>query len=291
MRKLRSAKNAFHGAVCAVAVCGFSLIASVAPAQQGTRTATAEKPLSGKVALITGSARNLGRGYAIGLATDGADIVVHYHEQEDRGDAEETARQVRAAGTRAVLVGGNLCEMATIKRLFDQTMSSFGRIDIVVNNAGKIVKKPIADITEAEFDSVFCVNAKAPFFVMQEAARRIADNGRIINIGTTQLASVLPNYAIYAGSKASLEHFTRALAREMGQRGVTVNVVAPGPIDTPFYRTPESPEAVAYATNLSVARRLGAVADIVPLVRFLASPEAQWISAQTIFINGGYAGR
>lgn len=249
------------------------------------------KVLAGKVALVTGSARNLGRGYAVALAQDGASVMIHYHDDADRPDALETARLVRATGARAAVAGGDLCNVAVIRRMFDQTIAEWGRIDIVVNNAGKIVKKPIAEISESEFDSVFCVNARAPFFVMQEAARRLAENGRVINVGTSLIASVTPGYAIYAGSKSSLEQFTRALAREVGARGITVNMIAPGPVDTPFYRIPESPDAVAYATNLSVARRLGAVSDIVPLVRFLASPESQWITAQTLFINGGYGTR
>ena len=249
------------------------------------------RPLSGKAALVTGSARNLGRAYAVGLAAHGADVAVHYHDAGDRADAEETARQVRAQGTRSVLVNGDLCELAVIRRMFDETTKALGRIDIVINSAGAIVKKPIAEVTEQEFDRAFCVNAKGTFFTMQEAAKRIEDNGRIINIGTSLLSSVTPSYSVYAGSKAPMEPFTRALAREIGSRGVTVNVIAPGPIDTPFYHAVETPETVAYATNLSVARRLGRTDDIVPLVQFLASPGAQWITAQTIFINGGYFAR
>jgi len=247
-------------------------------------------PLSNKVAVITGAARNMGRAFAEALARAGAAVVVHHHGASSRGDAEATAAAIREHGGRVHVVEGEL-ELATIRRLFDETIATFGRVDIVINNAGMIVKKPVLDVTEAEFDRCFAINAKAAFFVMQEAARRISDGGRIINIGTTLLAATTANYGVYAGSKAPLEDFSRALAREIGKRGVTVNTVAPGPIDTSFYHAQESPQAVAYATQASVAGRLGAIGDIVPVIEFLASPGSQWITAQTLFVNGGYLAR
>jgi NAD(P)-dependent dehydrogenase (short-subunit alcohol dehydrogenase family) len=180
---------------------------------------------------------------------------------------------------------------AVVKRLFDETISAFGRVDIVINNAGVVIKKPFVEITEEDFDRSFGINAKAAFFVMQEAARRISDHGRIINMGTTILGATIPFYSVYAGAKATLEDFTRSLAREIGHRGVTVNTVAPGPVDDVFYHGAETPESVARATQASVAGRLGHVEDIVPLIEFLASPDSQWITAQTLFINGGYLAR
>ena len=248
-------------------------------------------PLSGKTAIITGSARNMGRAFAVALARLGADITVHHHGDASRSDAEETARLVRAQGVRATIVDGDLADTATVKHLFEATLGAFGRVDIVINNAGLVIKKPFTEISEAEFDRSFGINAKAAFFVMQEAARCIADNGRIINMGTTILGATIPFYSVYAGAKAALEDFSRALAREIGGRGVTVNVVAPGPVDDPFYHGAETPESVARATTVSVAGRLGHVEDIVPLIEFLASPQSQWITAQTLFINGGYLAR
>jgi NAD(P)-dependent dehydrogenase (short-subunit alcohol dehydrogenase family) len=250
-----------------------------------------QKELSGKVAVITGAARNMGRAFARALAKDGADVVVHHHGEASKGDAEETARLVRAEGARAVVVSGDIARVATVRRLFEEASSAFGRVDIVINNAGMIIKKPMIDVTEEEYDAIFAINAKAAFFVMQEAARRIADNGRIINVGTTLLAATTAFYGVYAGSKAPLEDFTRALAREIGGRGVTVNTVAPGPIDTAFYHGQESAQSTAYATQASVAKRLGTIDDIVPIMSFLASPRSQWITAQTLFVNGGYLAR
>jgi len=248
-------------------------------------------PLAGKVAVITGSARNMGRAFAQRLARNGTDVVVHYHAPSASNDAEETARLVREQGVRAITICGNLADLAVIRRLFDEAINTFGHVDIVINNAGLIIKKPFVEITEEDFDRSFGINAKAAFFVMQEAARRIADYGRIINMGTTILGATIPFYSVYAGSKAPLEDFTRALAREVGSRGVTVNTIAPGPIDDSFYHGQETPEAVAYATRASVAGRLGRIDDILPLIEFLASPGSQWITAQTLFINGGYLAR
>jgi NAD(P)-dependent dehydrogenase (short-subunit alcohol dehydrogenase family) len=262
---------------------------SVQPTPAPSET-PAERELLGKVAIVTGARNNLGRGFAVGLARKGADVVVHYHREATRDQAEETARLVREQGAKAILVPGDLSQVANIKRLFDETTKAFGRVDIVVQNAGSLVKKPMAEITEAEYDRVAGINSKGTFFIMQEAIRRIADNGRIVNIGTSLLASTIGNYSAYAGTKAAMEDFTRALAREIDwKRNITVNTIAPGPVDTPFFREPESPEAIAAIAGL--AGRLGTIDDIVPLVEFLASPQSRWVNAQTIFINGGYVTR
>jgi NAD(P)-dependent dehydrogenase (short-subunit alcohol dehydrogenase family) len=262
---------------------------AVTPSRRAVPT-DSNRELAGKVAIVTGARNNLGRGFAVGLARKGADVVIHFHREATRNQAEETARLVRGQGARAILVSGDLSQVSNIRRLFDEAMKAFGRVDIVVHSAGQLVKKPMAEITEQEYDRVAGINSKGTFFIMQEAIRRISDNGRIINIGTSLLASTIGNYSAYAGTKAAMEDFTRALAREIDwKRNITVNTIAPGPVNTPFFREPESPEAIAAITRL--AGRLGEINDIVPLVEFLASPQSRWVNAQTIFINGGYVTR
>lgn len=249
------------------------------------------KELAGKVIVITGAARNMGCLFGLNLAKKGADIVVHYHNKHALADAQQTASLIKEQGVNTLLFEGDLSKTIVVKNLFEETIQQFGRVDIVINNAGKVVKKPFTEITEEDYDSSFLINAKAAFFVMQEAAKRMEANGRIINIGTTILGATIPNYAVYAGSKGPLEHFTRALAKEIGHRGITVNTVAPGPIDDSFYHGQETQESAARASMASVAGRLGHPQDIVPVIEFLASQQSQWITAQTIFVNGGYLAR
>lgn len=261
------------------------------PASAQARRAGPARELAGKVAIVTGARNNLGRAFAVGLARNGASVVVHYHRAQSRNEAEETARLVRAQGGKAVLVQGDLSVVANIRKLYDVAIRELGRVDIVVNNAGYIKKGPFTEITEEEFDRSVGINTKALYFSMQEAAKRIADNGRIINIGTSLLGATTGLYSAYAGTKAPVEAFTRALAKEIGKRGVTVNTVAPGAVDTPFFHGQETPQVVEYIKQMHVSGRLANVDDIVGTVEFLASPRSQWISAQTIFVNNAYVAR
>ncbi|MCG7535606.1 SDR family oxidoreductase [Pseudoalteromonas sp. OOF1S-7] len=252
---------------------------------------TARSDLTDKVAIVTGSARNMGRAFAISLAKRGANIVVHYHSDTSRSDAEQTAAEITQIGRRVLLVQSDLSQESQVQSLYQQTLEAFGRVDIVINNAGKVLKKAIADVSEQEFDQLFAINTKAPFLMMKHAAHCIQDHGRIINIGTSLLGAFTGLYGLYAGAKAPLEDFTRALAKEIGGRGVTVNVVAPGPIDTAFFHGEEDPQSVAYLSSASVLNRLGHIDDVVPMIDFLASEEARWVTGQTLFVNGGFVTR
>ncbi|MDJ0588695.1 MAG: SDR family oxidoreductase [Pleurocapsa sp. MO_226.B13] len=290
-------RRKFLGAIGATGLVG-SIAAGQAIAEDtsqsqpiSTAAADSNRELAGKVAVVTGARSNLGRGFAEALAKHGADVVVHYHREETRDQAEETARLVEAQGTRAALVQGDLGQTETVKRTFDTAFENFGRLDILVNNAGQIVKKPIAEVTDEDLERMININTRGTFLCMREAARRISDNGRIINIGTSLLAGMAPNYSAYAGTKATMEEVTRMGARELGERGITVNTISPGPVDTPFFHSQETPETTEFAANLSVLNRLGQISDIVPVVEFLALPSSQWITGQTIWINGGYLTR
>lgn len=152
-----------------------------------TPVLNSQKELEGKVAIVTGARANLGRGFAEALARHGANVVVHYHRESTRNEAEETAGLVEALGTKAALVSGDLGQAEVVKQTFDTAFENFGRLDIVVNNAGAIIKKPIAEVTDEDLERMININTRGTFYCTREAAKRISDNGRIINIGTVSL--------------------------------------------------------------------------------------------------------
>ena len=290
-------RRKFLGAIGATGLVG-SFVAGQANTQASTSSqpiaaasSDSNKDLAGKVAIVTGARANLGRAFSEVLAKHGADVVVHYHRESTRDQAEETARLVEAQGSRAVLVQGDLGQVETVKRTFDAAIENFGQLDILVNNAGDIVKKPIAEVTDEELDRMININTRGTYLCTREAARRISDNGRIINIGMTLLGASAPNYTAYAGSKAIMEELTRMSSKELGSRGITINTIAPGPLDTPFFHAQETPESTERLASLAVANRIGTIEDVVPLVEFLASPSSQWITGQTLWINGGFLTR
>lgn len=265
--------------------------AAASAAAAGTAGAAGAKPLNGKVAIVTGARANMGRAFCEALAKMGADVVVHYHRAETRNQAEETAALVRAAGRRAALVQGDIGDLAVVKAMFDTAEREFGGVDIVVNNAGAIIKKRFADFSDDEFARLDAVNSRGLFYCLREAARRVRPGGRIINNATSLLAGAAPGYAIYAGTKAPVEEYTRMLAKELGEKRITVNAFAPGPVNTPFFHGQENERSAAFAAGLSTEGRLGEVSDIVPVVAYLASPESQWTNGQTLWVNGGYTTR
>ncbi|MFT3809885.1 MAG: SDR family oxidoreductase [Micropepsaceae bacterium] len=249
--------------------------------------------IAGKYALVAGGAKNLGGLIARDLAAHGAaGVAIHYNSAATKADAEETAAAVRAAGAKAVIFQGDLTRAAAVEALFAETLRSFGSIDIAINTTGKVLKKPFASISEAEYDEMFAINSKTAFFFIKEAGKALADNGKLVTLVTSLLGAYTPFYSSYAGSKAPVEHFTRAASKEFGERGISVTAVGPGPMDTPFFYGQEAEDAVAYhrsAAALSPFSRTGLtdIEDIVPLIRFLVS-DGWWITGQTILANGGY---
>ncbi len=249
--------------------------------------------IHGKVVLIAGGAKNLGGLLARDLAAHGAKAVaIHYNSPASAADAEATASTVRAAGAQAVTLQGDLTSAAAIEKLFADTVAAVGRPDIAINTVGKVLKKPLVDISEAEYDEMSAVNAKSAFFFLKEAGKQLNDNGKVCTIVTSLLGAFTPFYASYAGTKAPVEHFTRAAAKEFGARGISVTAVGPGPMDTPFFYPAEGEEAVAYhktAAALSPFSPTGLtdIHDVVPFIRHLVS-DGWWVTGQTILINGGY---
>ena len=249
-----------------------------------------EQTLQGKTILIAGGGKNLGGLIARQAAAAGADIAVHYNSESTRPEAEETLAAVEANGSKGVLLTGDLTKPANVERLFDDAVSALGPIDIAVNTSGKVLRKPIAETTEDEYDSMFDINAKAAYFFIKEAGKHLADNGKIITIVTALLAAFTDGYSTYAGGKSPVEHFTRAAAKEYAERGISVTAIAPGPMDTPFFYGQETPERVEFHKSQGMGNRLTRIEDIAPIVRFLAT-EGWWITGQTIFANGGYTTR
>ncbi|CAB5714650.1 3-oxoacyl-[acyl-carrier-protein] reductase FabG [Delftia tsuruhatensis] len=253
----------------------------------------ADHSIRGKVALIAGGAKNLGGLIARDLAGHGARAVaVHYNSEASRADADATVAAVRALGAEAVALQGDLTRAGAVEQLFADAVAAVGRPDIAINTVGKVLKKPLMEITEAEYDEMAAVNGKSAFFFLKEAGRHVNDHGKVVTLVTSLLGAFTPFYSSYAGTKAPVEHFTRAAAKEFGARGISVTAVGPGPMDTPFFYGQEGADAVAYhksAAALSPFSPSGLthIEDVVPFIRHLVS-DGWWITGQTILINGGY---
>jgi NAD(P)-dependent dehydrogenase (short-subunit alcohol dehydrogenase family) len=246
--------------------------------------------LRGKTVLVTGGAKNLGGAVSRELAAAGANVAVHYHSGSDQNLAETTVSACAAAGGKALAIQADLTSVPEIQRVLDTVVDRFGSLFATVNTAGLAQGHVMTEVTEAEYDAHFAVNTKAAFFVMAETAKRIEDGGRIVNLVSSLLAAYTGRYSVYAGSKAPLEHFTRALSKEMAGRGVSVNNLAPGPMDTSFFWDAAADGEEAYSSSQTPFGRLTKVEDIVPWVRFLLTDGA-WLNGQTVFLNGGFSTR
>jgi NAD(P)-dependent dehydrogenase (short-subunit alcohol dehydrogenase family) len=253
----------------------------------------ADHSIKGKNVLIAGGAKNLGGLLATSLARQGAkSIAIHYNSPATAKDAAQTVAAVKAAGAAAHSFQGDLRNAAAVEKLFADARKAMGSIDIAVNTVGKVLKKPMVEITEDEYDDLSAVNSKVAFFFIKEAAKNVSDDGKICTLVTSLLGAFTPFYAAYAGTKAPVEHYTRAASKELGARGISVTAIGPGPMDTPFFYPAEAAEAVAYhktAAALSPKSRTGLtdIEDIIPWITFLVS-DGWWMTGQTILVNGGY---
>ena len=248
----------------------------------------AQRTLTDKVAVIAGGEKNLGGLLSRMFAQSGARVVVHYHG--DEAAANETVQAVQQAGSEATAVQGDLSEVANVRRLFDVAVDTFGGVDVAVNTTGMVLRKPILETTEEEYDQMFGINAKAGYFFIQEAGRRLNDGGKIVSLGTSLQNAFTDGYSTYAGAKSPLEHFTRAAAKEFADRQISVNVVAPGPMDTPFFYPQENDQRVQFHQSQALGNQLTQIDDIAPIIEHLVT-DGWWFTGQTLFPNGGYTTR
>jgi 3-oxoacyl-[acyl-carrier protein] reductase len=237
--------------------------------------------LKDKVAIVTGASAGIGRAIAERLAQEGATVVVNYGKSADK--AKEVVGGVASRGGRAVAIQADMSKVADARRLVRDTVRQLGRLDILVNNAGIALEKSLVETTEEEFDDIFALNAKGPYFALQEAAKVMVDGGRIVNISTGGTHLGFPRATAYTGTKAALEQFTKGLAHELAPNGVTVNTVSPGFTDTAmmwdsFRET---------ATRMTPLKRLGKPQDIADVVAFVVSDQGRWLTGQTIQVGGG----
>jgi 3-oxoacyl-[acyl-carrier protein] reductase len=243
--------------------------------------------LKGKTALVTGSSKGLGRAILLRLAAKGANVVVNY--SRDESAANEVLEAATALGVQAISVAADVSQVDGIQRLYDAAVDEFGQVDIVVANAGmEKVNVPVADVTEEDFDLLFRVNTKGPYFVLREAARRIADNGRIITISSNTTTVPQLGVGLYGTSKVATGYLARVLALELGPRGITVNTIVPGPIDgAGIFTDPANDEYKQSLIAMVPIGRLGTTEDVAGIAAFLASDEAGLITGQQIVADGG----
>jgi 3-oxoacyl-[acyl-carrier protein] reductase len=242
------------------------------------------RDLEGKVALVVGGSRNQGAAFAEMVASRGATTVISY--ANDGAAAQQTLARLSKYEVSAEAVRSDARLSAEVDALFAGVVDRHGRLDIVVHTPGAVIKKPLVDFTDDDFDHLIDLNTRSAFNTLRATARHVVDGGRYVVLSTTLTAIMTGPYGLYSGSKAAVERLMLAAAKELGARGITVNAVAPGPVDDDFYRAAETPESIAAATHHSPRGRLGHPSDIAPVVGWLISDEAGWVSGQTVRANG-----
>lgn len=240
---------------------------------------------SPKVAIVTGAAGGIGAAVSERLAHDGFVVVVNY--ASNAAPAEALVRKIEAAGGRAMATQADISDASAVARMFDSAETVFGGVDVLINNAGIMTLAPIADSDDAMFDRQIAVNLKGSFNTLREAAKRMRNGGRIVNLSSSVVGLLQPGYGVYAATKAAVEAMTSILAKELRGRDITVNAVAPGPTATKLFLNGKPQEIIDRLAKLAPLERLGQPDDIANTVAFLAGPDGAWINGQTLRANGG----
>jgi 3-oxoacyl-[acyl-carrier protein] reductase len=247
--------------------------------------------LEGKTAVVTGGSQGIGRQISLDFAKQGASVVVNYSSNKQKAD--EVVSQIESEHGKAIAVQGDVSSASAIKSLFDKAEETFGKVHIVVNCAGTLPHNypTVATTSEEDWERVYAVNTKGTFLASKEAALRIppGGGGRIVNISTTLVATLVPNYAAYASSKAAVETFTKILAKELRGTKITANCVAPGPVATDLFFRGKTEALIETLSKKAPLERLGEPEDIAAVVSFIVSPQGEWINGQVIRVNGGLA--
>ncbi|WP_024479978.1 SDR family oxidoreductase [Cellulophaga baltica] len=236
-----------------------------------------------KVIIVTGSSKGIGKETALLLAKNGAKVVINHSNSEK--EAKETVAKIVANGGSAFSFKADVSKKKEVTALFDATLEAYGKIDVLVNNAGTMVSKLLKNSSEDDFITLFNVNVKGVFNTLQEASSKLADNGIIINFSSSTAKLMLPTYSLYSATKAAVEQMTRVFSKEIG-RGISVNAIAPGATETDMFLNGKSEEVLTKLKGMNAFNRLAKPIDIAKVVLFLSSDDSKWISGQVIGANG-----
>lgn len=243
--------------------------------------------LHSKVVLVTGASGGIGAEVTRQFVKAGAKVIVHYAGR--REPAQQLADEINQGGGEAIVLQADVSRSTEVKKMFDDAIAHYGKIDVLVNTAGIMITKLLKDTTDEDFDAQFGANVKGTFNTTREAMTRLAENGSIINFSTSINRLMVPTYGVYSATKGAVEQMTRVASKEAGARGIRVNSVSPGPTNTALYTKGKTPEMIARQASLSAFNRIGEPDETASVVVFLASDEAKWISGQNIGINGAMA--